>query len=191
LVQDIIHETERSQAIVRNLLDFARKSEAQLEPIELKQIVEDSITLVANQIKIARVKLATSFADSLPVIHGDEQLLKQVFVNLLLNAVDALPPKGNLWISTRMSNDDGYVAVDVRDDGPGIPSHILPRIFDPFFTTRKKGKGTGLGLSVSRGIISKLGGEISVSSAPGAGTTFTVLLPVTDRPSDIHSNFSI
>jgi signal transduction histidine kinase len=191
MIDDVIHETERSQTIVKNLLDFARKSETQLKPIELKQIVEDSISLVANQIKIAKLRLKTDFAESLPVIHGDEQILKQVFVNLILNAVEALPPKGNLLISTHMSREKGYVAVDVKDDGPGIPSHILPRVFDPFFTTKKTGKGTGLGLSVSRNIIAKLGGEISVTSAPGSGTTFTVLLPVTDRPSDFHSNFSI
>ncbi len=191
MIEDVIHETERSQQIVKNLLDFARKSETQIKPIDLSRIVDDSIRLVANQIKIARVQLKTSLAESLPTIHGDEQMLKQVFVNLILNAVEALPPKGNLLVSTRLSNEKGYVAVDIEDDGPGIPGHVLGRIFDPFYTTKTKGKGTGLGLSVSRGIVNKLGGEISVASKPGSGTTFTVVLPVTDRPSDIHSDFAI
>jgi two-component system NtrC family sensor kinase len=135
--------------------------------------------------------LHSSLSDNLPTIHGDEQKLNQVLVNLILNAVDVLPPKGNLLIYTYMSGEKGYIAVDIKDDGPGIPEHILPRIFDPFFTTKTKSKGTGLGLSVSRSIINKLGGEIRVVSEPGLGTTFTVLLPVTDRPSDIHSGFSI
>jgi signal transduction histidine kinase len=118
-------------------------------------------------------------------------MLKQVFVNLMLNAVEALPPRGNLSVSTRLSNQKGYIAVDIKDDGPGIPGHILPRIFDPFYTTKTKGKGTGLGLSVSRGITNNLGGEIRVTSEPGVGTTFTVLLPTTDTPSEIHTGFSI
>jgi two-component system NtrC family sensor kinase len=187
MIDDVIHETERSREIVKNLLDFSRKSETQIKPIELNRIVENSVLLVANQIRIAKVKLTTDYTEDLPIIHGDEQRLKQVFVNLMLNALAVLPPKGSLIVSTYPSGEAGFVAVDIQDNGPGIPEHILPRIFDPFFTTKPKGKGTGLGLSVSRGIIRKLGGEIHVASKVGLGTKFTVLLPVTDQPSDLHT----
>jgi len=185
LVQDIIRETERAQKIVRNLLDFARESETSIKPLQVVDILRDSIRLVANQMKLAKVKLETNFPDDMPMVHGDEQMLKQVFVNLLLNALDVLPPQGTISVSVERAPEDGYVAVDVTDNGPGISEHVLRRIFDPFFTTKTRGKGTGLGLSVSQGIARRLGGSIHVTSKIGAGTTFTVLLPTTAIPASV------
>ncbi len=188
IIDDVISETERSQRIVRNLLDFARESEAKMQPLDLERIVQESVRLVANQVRMARLTLRTELEDNLPHVHGDEQMLKQVFVNLMLNAVDALPPRGSITVSARMdSKKDGFLVVKVQDDGPGIPEHFQQRIFEPFFTTKGKGKGTGLGLSVSQGIIHKLGGFLKVESEEGEGTTFIVSLPVTDFPSDIMS----
>ena len=187
MIDDLLHETERSQRIVRNLLDFARESETRITPLQIESIVEDSIRLVANQARLAKVRLETDFAKDLPAVHGDEQMLKQVFVNLLLNAVDVLPPRGNLLIGIHKDEQPGFIAVAVRDSGPGIPEHVRSRIFEPFYTTKHRGKGTGLGLSVSRGIIRKLGGYIRVTSTVGAGSTFTVLLPTTEIPSQISS----
>ena len=172
-----------------NLLDFAREGEARLAPLEMDKLVEDSARLVANQVRFAKVALNVSCEPNLPPIHGDEQKLKQVFVNLILNAVDVLPPGGEINVHVKNDKMPGYVLVTVQDNGPGIPEHIQGRIFEPFFTT-KGHKGTGLGLSVSRGIIKKLGGYIYLTSSPGQGTTFTVSPPSTDSPSEIMSKKS-
>lgn len=187
MLTDVISETERAQGVVKNLLDFARESETQVAPLEVDKIVEDSTRLVANQVKFAKVEVQVSCEPNLPRIHGDEQKLKQVFVNLILNAVDVLPPGGQIRINVKKDKMPGYVVITVQDNGPGIPEHIQGRIFEPFFTTKGQGKGTGLGLSVSRGIIKKMGGYIHLTSSPGLGTMFTVSLPATDSPSEIMS----
>jgi signal transduction histidine kinase len=183
MIADVIGETERAQKIVRNLLDFARESETRIERLDLNKTLQKAIDLVSNQVKIAKIRLETYLPDNLPPVHGDEQLLGQVFVNLILNAVDVLPQRqGRITISIDKDRQDGYVAVSITDNGPGIPEHILRRIFDPFFTTKPEGKGTGLGLSVSRGIVQQLGGYIRAESEVGKGTAFTVFLPTTDIP---------
>jgi signal transduction histidine kinase len=186
MINDVISETERARSVVKNLLDFAREGETQLAPLAMDRLVEDSARLVANQVKFAKVNLKVECEPNLPRVHGDEQKLKQVFVNLILNAVDALPPGGKIDVKVKKDKTPGYILITVRDNGPGIPEHIQSRVFEPFFTT-KGHKGTGLGLSVSRGIIKKLGGYITLKSSPGQGTTFTISLPTTDSPSEIMS----
>ncbi len=187
MIDDLIHETERSQRIVKDLLDFAREGETKIKPLIIEEIVNDSIRLVANQVKLAKVRLETDFDENLPTVHGDEQMLKQVFINLILNAVDALPAKGNIAVAIHKNSQPGYLTVEVSDNGPGIPEHIQSRIFEPFFTTKSKGKGVGLGLSVSKGIIRKLGGYIIFNSHPERGTAFSVAMPITDYPSVMMS----
>ena len=187
MIRDIISETERSKKIVGNLLDFARESETRIEPLDVGTIVAEAVQLVANQVRMAGAQLAVSVPADLPPVHGDRQMLCQVFVNLIINAIDVSPERGRIEIMLDADREDGYLAVDVTDHGPGIPEHVLPQVFDPFFTTKPRGKGTGLGLSVSQGIVRKLGGYIRVSSQVGRGSTFTVLLPVTRVPSDVSS----
>ncbi len=187
MIQDVINETERAQRVVKNLLDFAREGETEMALLKIDKIVEDSTRLVVNQVRFAKVDLTLDCEPNLPMIAGDEQKLKQVFVNLILNAVDVLPPRGKIRINVKKDKLPGYVVVTVQDNGPGIPEHIQGRIFEPFFTTKRKAKGTGLGLSVSRGIIKKLGGNINLKSSPDQGTIFTVSLPTTDSPSEIMS----
>ena len=188
MVKDIINETERSQKIVRNLLDFAREGEAKLITLDLNEIVEGSVKLVANQIKLSQITLIKNFATNLAPIYGSIQMLQQVFINLILNAVEVLPKKGTITINTYKSKEEDYEVVEISDNGPGIPEHILPRIFDPFFTTKAKRKGTGLGLSVSKGIINKLGGYIKAESEQGSGASFKIFLPTTNIPSNISSH---
>ena len=182
MAADIMKEAERSQHIVRNLLDFARQRETKIEPIHLDDVLHKSRGLVANQVKLAKIRLDLDVPPGLPPIHGDAQLLTQVFVNLILNAVDAVPERGHIGVSVHTDLEKGYLGVVVADSGHGIPEHLLSRIFEPFFTTKKEGRGTGLGLSVSRAWIRKMGGSIRVRSVAGKGTTFTVLLPTTDIP---------
>jgi signal transduction histidine kinase len=179
MIDDLIDEAARAQAIVRNLLDFARESGTTLEPLNLSELVRGTIKLAGNAIKGAGVRITFKETGSLPRIHGDRQQLRQVFLNLILNAIAASPKGGRIEILVLPADEPGEVAVKVVDSGSGIPDTILHRIFDPFFTTKDRQKGTGLGLSVSQGIVAKHGGRIRVSSREKEGSTFTVILPVT------------
>jgi len=184
MVQDVVDEAGRSKKIIGNLLDFARESSSQLEPLDLKQLLQDTISLAFNQIKLSGIRIEFHATDNLPRVHGDSQQLRQVFLNLILNAIDASKKGGKIHILVLPADEPNYVAVKVMDFGAGIPEHILNSIFDPFFTTKGQGKGTGLGLSVSQGIVAKHGGRIRVSSREGHGSTFTVTLPVTTIPAE-------
>lgn len=185
MIGDVIGEAGRSRNIISNLLDFARESGTHLEPLDLARLMEETIGLAQNQIKLSGIKIDLHAIEKLPRIHGDSQQLKQVFLNLLLNAVDASRKGGKIQVLVLPADEPNYVAVKVIDFGMGIPAHVLGSIFDPFFTTKGKGKGTGLGLSVSQGIVAKHGGRIMVHSVEGKGSTFTVTLPVTTIPADI------
>jgi len=182
MLNDILEEAERSRKIVRNLLDFARESETTIKSLSIEDVVKKSIGLVSNQVKLAKVRLETNIPENLPPIYSDEQLLSQVLVNIMLNAVDVLPEKGKISVSVSSNQKDGYLSVNITDNGPGMAEHVLQRIFEPFFTTKPEGKGTGLGLSVSRGIIEQLGGHIRVKSEVGKGTVFDVMIPKIDIP---------
>lgn len=188
MVRDVVNEAGRSKVIISDLLDFARESGSQLEPLDLPGLLRETINLASNQIKLSGIKIELQSRGHLPRIHGDRQQLRQAFLNLILNAVDASSKGGKIQVLVVPADEPSYVAVKVIDFGGGIPEHILDSIFDPFFTTKAGGKGTGLGLSVSQGIVSKLGGRILVSSVQGKGSTFTVTLPVTTIPADIDSS---
>ena len=177
MVQDIINETERSQKVVRNLLDFAREGELKLITLNLNKIVEDAIELVANQLRISQIELEKYLSPNLSSIYSDAQMLHQVIINLILNAVEVLPKKGKIQINTFKSREEDYVVVEIKDNGPGIPEHILPRIFEPFFTTKEQGKGTGLGLSVCYGIIGSHNGSILFKNTDNGGC-FEIKLPI-------------
>jgi two-component system, NtrC family, sensor kinase len=184
MIHDLTTQAERASRIVRNLLDFARESEMESELVDVSRLLEETLQLTSNELKLKKVKVEFHAPANLPPIYGDKQNLSQIFLNLILNALDAMPEGGMLGIRIENSRDPGFVAVELRDSGNGIPQHILPNIFDPFFTTKRRGKGTGLGLSVSLGIVKKHGGDIRVQSQPGQGTTFTVLLPITAVPAE-------
>jgi two-component system NtrC family sensor kinase len=182
MINDLVEQAGRSQKIIRNLLEFAREREIDTSLFQLDDILEESLQLVTNQLKLYKVKIERRFASNLEPISGDKQQLIQVFLNLALNAIDAMPDGGTLIIETNTVNEGGYLKVDFTDSGMGIPDHVKPHIFDPFFTTKSQGKGTGLGLSVSLGIIRKHGGDIRVESQINKGSTFTVLLPIAKIP---------
>jgi two-component system NtrC family sensor kinase len=192
MVNDLVGEAGRVQKIVRNLLDFAREGEITTERLELAEVLRDTARLAANHVKLAGAKISLEIPENLPAVHGDRQSLTQVFVNLLLNALDAVKKGGRVQMTAASEHDAGWVRVTVADDGQGIPAHVLPHIFDPFFTTKPRGKGTGLGLSVSLGIARQHGGDIRVESSAGKGTTVTVFLPAAlvpglpERPGSAH-----
>ncbi|MCF8031862.1 MAG: HAMP domain-containing histidine kinase [Desulfarculaceae bacterium] len=187
MIDDVVAEASRAKKIISNLLDFARESGSQLEPLDLPHLLQETIALAGNQIKLSGIKIDFQSSGNLPRVHGDSQQLQQVFLNLILNAIDASHKRGSIHVLVLPADEPNYLAVKVMDEGTGIPAHILGSIFDPFFTTKEKGKGTGLGLSVSQGIVAKHGGRIMVSSQEDKGTTFTVVLPVTTIPAQLGS----
>jgi two-component system NtrC family sensor kinase len=172
----IVSETERVRDIVRSLLDFARQSPPSRELLDINSVVRDTLKLVHKQAEHGDVAIDERLVDGLPPVLGDRNQLEQVVLNLSLNAIEAMPDGGRLSVSTRARN--GSVVVLVRDTGCGIKAENLDRVFDPFFTTKPAGEGTGLGLSVSYGTVRQHGGELTVESREGEGTTMTVVLPV-------------
>ena len=188
MINDLVEQAERSQKIIKNLLDFARESEITTEHLDQHQLLEETVKLASNQIKLHKVQVELTADENLPDIHGDRQQLSQVFLNLILNALDAMHAGGILTIHLSRDETPGFLMTSFVDTGEGIPSHVLPRIFDPFFTTKMTGKGAGLGLSVSLGIIRKHGGNIRVDSTIGKGTEFSVLLPITEVPASINEH---
>ncbi len=177
MVQEIIDEADRLRGIVSHLLDYARESEVILEPVDLTQLLQETLLLVSKQVKLAGAQLELDLPPHLPVVQGDRRQLRQALLNLILNALDAIPPQGRIHIAAHPEGAEA-VAITITDNGLGIPAAILPSIFDPFFTTKPPGQGTGLGLAVSQGIITRHGGTIRVASKEGQGSTFTVILPV-------------
>jgi len=188
MINDLVNQAERSKNIVTNLLDFARESELKSELLSIEKLVNETIQLISNQLKLSKVKLAVEIPPHLPSVYGDAQQLTQVLLNIILNAIDAMPQGGNLRITAQLAKERDFIEIQVTDTGVGIPEHFLPHIFDPFFSRKPSGKkGTGLGLSVSLGIIRKHGGDIRVKSNVGTGTTFTIVLPTAQIPADIPS----
>jgi signal transduction histidine kinase/CheY-like chemotaxis protein len=168
-------ESLRCKRIVQNLLDFARHSEPTLHLININKLVDASCELVKHQIALQDVKLVKGYDPALPPTMADPNQLQQVFINIMLNAYQAMPDGGTLHITTRTVGPK--LQVIFADTGTGIPSEKVQNIFDPFFTTKEVGEGTGLGLSVSYGIVKAHGGDIEVESQEGKGTTFIIKLP--------------
>jgi two-component system NtrC family sensor kinase len=167
-------ETERCTAIVRNLLDFARERPLQLKDVDVNQVVEEIFSLVSNQTAILGVQVERDLA-KVPMVNADFGQLRQAFMNIVINAVEAVGKGGHLRVATRPLPEEDAVEILFQDDGPGVPPELMQKIFDPFFTTKEK--GTGLGLSVVYGIVERHGGRVSVESDPGKGTRFTIQLP--------------
>jgi signal transduction histidine kinase len=182
MVADLVGESDRARDIVRNLLDFARESEVELTPLQVEGLITETLQLASNQVKLAGVKVQGDLEEALPPVYGDRHQLTQVFLNLVLNALDAMSTGGVLTITAEKAEDGNFVDIGFADTGVGIPEKYLDSIFDPFFSSKKNAKGTGLGLSVSLGIVKQHGGDIRVESAVGAGTTFTVSLPMARVP---------
>lgn len=177
ILDDIMTQTERASKIVRNLLDFSRAQSSEMQPLYIDFIIHKTTDLIANELKIHKIILKKHIPDNLPQTNGDLQKLQQVFLNLIINAEQAIGEDGAISVFTR-ATDNGYIRTDISDTGPGISQGHLEQIFDPFFTTKEAGKGTGLGLAIVYGIIKKHGGYIEVSSKEGEGTTFSVFLPI-------------
>jgi signal transduction histidine kinase len=176
----VLREAQRARSVVRRLLDFARQSESVRVRSDINEILMDVLALVNHLLRTSGVQLFTHFTEGIPWISVDRNQTKQVILNLIHNALHAMPTGGELQITTTCSKRDGHdwLTICLADTGTGIAPENLEQVFVPFFTTRSKDGGTGLGLSVSYGIIADHGGFIDVESQVGKGTTFTIWLPV-------------
>jgi two-component system NtrC family sensor kinase len=169
-------ESLRCKRIVQNLLDFARHSEPTPQLTNINELVDASCNLVEHQTSLQNVELVKGYDPALPSIMADPNQLQQVFINMMLNAYQAMPDGGTLHITTKAVSSE--LQVIFADTGTGIPPKDVQNIFDPFFTTKEVGEGTGLGLSVSYGIIKAHGGDIEVESQMSKGTAFVIKLPL-------------
>lgn len=182
-LETVLHEALRARDVVRRLLDFSRRSEMVRTRSDINAVVQDTLSLVRHLLSTSGVQVLTSLDDSLPWCFVDRDQIKQVLLNLLHNALAAMPRGGQIDLITAARKKYGtdWITITVQDTGVGIPPENMERIFEPFFTTRAGQGGTGLGLAVTYGIVSSHGGIIEVESAPGAGATFRVWLPVEEN----------
>lgn len=171
-------ETRRIGRIVSNLLTFARHSEIEVIKFDINELIDQTLILNSNLLKINKIRVIEALEHNLPLIKGSEDQMKQVIMNLISNAVESMrqTSKKRLTIKTFSRPKDQSVGVQIQDTGSGIPKESISKIFEPFFTTKKKGKGVGLGLSVVYGIINEHGGKLFVDSTPGKGTRFDITL---------------
>jgi two-component system NtrC family sensor kinase len=171
----VLRQAERCRDIVRKLLEFSRRAEPKAELLDLNEVLEETHSLIARQAAFHNIEVVKAWAPDLPRVLGDKSQLTQVFMNMMINAVQSMGERGTLTLATRISG--AGVEVEIRDTGCGIPRELVGQIFDPFFSTKSSGQGTGLGLSIAYGIVTAHQGTITVESEPGHGTAFRVRLP--------------
>ena len=181
----IASESRRCGELVKNLLTLSRTAPMNVQSTDLHAVIDRCLLLVRHQLELVGIQLQLNLAEDLPRVPCDPAQMEQVFLALIMNAIDAMPRGGNLWIETLPSNDELGITIQVRDDGAGIAPDVLPQIFEPFLTTKESGRGVGLGLAISRGIVERHNGRIDVESELGRGTTFSVTLPSQARDASL------
>jgi two-component system NtrC family sensor kinase len=174
-----LSETQRLSEMLRNMLSFSKPEEEKRRPIKMNELVEGILLVMEKQMKEANIKVETSFDDGIPEVMASTNQMRQVMLNIIKNAKEAMPKGGTLTVRT--SREDNKVLIHIQDTGIGIPEEIRDKIYEAFFTTKSKVKGVGLGLSVCYGIIKDHGGEIKVESEEEKGTTFTISLPIVPK----------
>ena len=171
-------ETERCSRIVSSLLAFSRKSPPAMTEVNINEIIEKCKALSQHKLTLSNISLDVKVPSHIPLIQADANQLQQCLINLIFNAIDAMPNRGELHISCHYHSAASELSIMVTDTGVGIPNDVLAHIFEPFFTTKRDGYGVGLGLSTAYGIIERHKGRIEVQSRVDQGTTFTIILPV-------------
>jgi two-component system NtrC family sensor kinase len=177
-VEKIVNQTDRCKSIIRGLLDFARQQKPDITLSDVNLVLNDCVALVENQAIFHNINIEKAFDAKLPNIYIDPSQIERVFLNIIINAAEAMETIGHLLLETKFDPSNKFVEIHFNDSGPGIKSEDIDKIFDPFFTTKDVGHGTGLGLAISYGIIKEHGGDILVKSELGKGTRFIVRLPV-------------
>jgi signal transduction histidine kinase len=187
----IDNDAQRANGILQNLLEFARPPDVETETLDFNQVVEAAVKLTAHQLQLNGVKVQTTYAPEVPKIRGNGNQLRQVLLNLMMNASQAMEGQDIKRLYVETKGGDAGAQVSVRDVGPGIAPEAQARLFEPFFTTKPRGKGTGLGLSVSRSIIEAHRGEIRVESELGKGATFFIRLPAASAMEEASGPFKL
>ena len=177
----ILKDAERCRDTVKELLEFARQTQQEMQLNDINRAISRTFFLLENQTLFQNIAIDKQLADTLPPVPGDIQQLNHLFMNIILNAAQAMEGDGQLTMKTMLAEEKDRVRIEISDTGPGIPDEILSQIFDPFFTTKDEGEGTGLGLSIVYGIVQNHGGKISVKTAPGEGATFVIELPLGEK----------
>lgn len=175
-IKTISEQVTKCQKTIRNLLDFSRKSNCEKKPCNIHHLIKSILSLVEHRLILHKITLHKIFDDQVPPLLVDGNQIQQVLLNLLNNAVDALPQGGDIFIETRMNSETKSVEIIFEDNGIGIPYENRKHIFSPFFTTKEPGKGTGLGLSICKNIISAHHGTIALENRAGTGTKFVISL---------------
>jgi PAS domain S-box-containing protein len=174
----ILKDAERCRDTVKELLEFTRQTRHLMQPHDVNKAISRTMFLLENQSLFQNIEIEKKFAATLSPVQADIQQLNHLFMNVILNAAQAMDGKGKLILKTCLSADKKAVEIEISDTGPGIPPEVLPQIFDPFFTTKEEGKGTGLGLSLAYGIVENHGGQIAARNKPEGGAVLTISLPV-------------
>ena len=180
-LQEVIKQTMRCRDIVKGLLQFSRQEEGKAEYVQVNDVLNNTLSLIEKQALFHNIEIIKLFSNDLPYILGDGSQLQQVFMNIILNAVQAMKEIGVLTINTLHEQKNDMIVIEISDNGIGIPENLIDRIFDPFFTTKEVGEGAGLGLAIAYGIITKHHGRMTVKSKENEGTTFTIKIPVVDK----------
>jgi len=174
----ILKDAERCRDTVKELLEFTRQTRHLMQPHDINTTISRTLFLLENQTLFNDIEIENNMMPSPPFVMADTQQLNHLFMNIILNAVEAMGKNGKLTLKTSKSPKEDKLNIEISDTGPGIPEDVLPHIFDPFFTTKEEGKGTGLGLSMVYGIVENHGGKIMAKSKPGQGTTFIIEFPI-------------
>jgi two-component system NtrC family sensor kinase len=180
----ILKDAERCRDTVKELLEFTRQTRHLMQIHDVNKSISRTMFLLENQSLFQNIEIEKKIAGALPPVRADIQQLNHLFMNVILNAAQAMDGKGKLVLKTCLSADKKTVEIEISDTGPGIPPEILPQIFDPFFTTKEEGKGTGLGLSLAYGIVENHGGQIAARNKPEGGAVFTISLPVAEQDNE-------
>ncbi len=176
-LEKIYRNAEVCKRIVEDLLKFSRKTETRPEPYNINQLINEVTDMILYRFDENNIEIEKDLDENIPEIHVDTEKMRQVIMNILINALQAIKSNGRVIIKTRFNREDRKLTISISDNGPGIPGEIMGKIFEPFFTTKQPGEGTGLGLSVSYGIVKEHNGDIRVESKKGSGTTFHIILP--------------
>jgi signal transduction histidine kinase len=174
----ILKDAKRCRDTVKELLEFTRQTRHLMRPHDINRAINRTLFLLESQTLFHNIVIKKDLTQSLPLVLSDIQQLYHLFMNIILNAAQAMEGKGTLSVKSYLLPDDEQVCIEISDTGPGISDENLPHIFEPFFTTKEEGKGTGLGLSLAYRIVQNHGGYIRAESIPGEGTTFFIILPV-------------
>jgi two-component system NtrC family sensor kinase len=174
----ILKDAERCRDTVKELLEFTRQTRHLMRPHDINEVISRTLFLLENQSLFQNIEIEKKFGDSLPPVQADIQQLNHLFMNIILNAAQAMEGKGKLRIETGKVSGKEQIGIEISDTGPGIPEDVIPHIFEPFYTTKEEGKGTGLGLSLAYGIVENHGGRITVRNKSGGGAAFNTVLPI-------------